>query len=312
MKKALIVGGGGFVGGYLIERLKKSGKAVYVTKLPVERIEQTDGVAKIYDLDVADAAAVRDVLSDCAPDEIYHLAAVSSVKVSWEKPELTAKVNVLGAISLLEGVRAVCPSARVIVVGSSEEYGKIDYAVPVKEDALPAPQNVYAVTKLTQEYLAQVYHAAYGLNVVSTRSFNHIGPRQAPQFVVADFCKQTAMIERGECEPVIRVGNLSAKRDFTDVRDVVRAYELLAEKGNAGETYNVGSGKSIAVEEILRYILSLAKVKIEVCIDEKKFRPVDVPEIKADIAKIAAIGYAPRIDVFETVRETLEYYRTLA
>ena len=162
----------------------------------------------------------------------------------------------------------------------------------------------------SQNAFGKLYAKAYGMHIISTRSFNHIGPNQAPLFVVADFCKQVAEIEKGLREPVIRVGNLSAKRDFTDVRDVVRAYSLLAQKGEAGETYNVGQGKSYVIQGILDMILSLSNKKITVEIDPAKLRPVDVPEIRADISKLAAAtGWKPEIALENTISETLNYWR---
>ena len=306
--KVLIVGAAGFVGGYLIEELKSVGAEIVATKLPFERID-IGGVA-VRDLDITDQSSIDCVLSETDPDVVFHLAAQSSVKLSWEKPAFTANVNIIGAINLFESAKThLKKSARILVVGSGEEYGEINYSAPVKETTEPKPKNIYALTKLAQENIAKIYVGAYGLNIVMTRSFNHIGPKQSPQFVVADFCSQVAKIEKGLSGNEIAVGNLSAKRDFTDVRDVVKAYVLLAEKGESGETYNVGSGVSVAVSEILDRILRLSEKDIKVVVDGKKLRPVDVPEIRADISKISALGWKRTYDLNTTLRETLDYFR---
>lgn len=306
--KALIIGAAGFVGGYLIEELKKAGKyEITATKLSFEELNVSG--AKVIDADICDIEQTRQVLRDLKPNVIFHLAAQSSVKKSWEKPQLTVHINVLGAVNLFEAVRAECPMARIVVIGSSEEYGEIDYSAPVKETVIPNPKNIYALTKRAQEELARIYCKAYGLDIVMTRSFNHIGPKQIPQFVVADFCSQVAKIEKGLQVPEIRVGNLSARRDFTDVRDVVKAYVLLAEKGSKGEVYNVGSGISVEIAQILKYIISLSDKNVTIKIDESKMRPVDVADIKADVGKLSALGWTRNYDINSTIREMLDYFR---
>lgn len=306
--RALVVGGAGFVGKYLIEALVRSGAETHTTGLPGIPFSVKDGVT-VHGLDITDPAETERLLQELRPDRVFHLAAQSSVALSWERPRLTTEVNAVGAVNLFEGIRKACPAAKTVVVGSGEEYGKIDYETPVRETEPPRPSNLYALTKLFQERLAALYAEAYGLDFVMTRSFNHFGPHQTEQFVVADFCSQVAAIERGEREPVIRVGNLDAYRDFTDVRDVVRAYLLLAEKGKRGEVYNVGRGVCLRIGDILELILSLSAAKIEVRIDERKFRPIDVPKIRADVTKLKALGWEPQIPVRETIENTLDFYR---
>ena len=289
--RALVIGGAGFVGRYLIDALVRSGYETHATTLAGVPIAAGNGVTA-HDLDITDPEAAECLLQVLKPDRIFHLAAQSSVRLSWEKPRLTTEVNAVGAVNLFEGIRKACPAARTVVVGSGEEYGKIDYQASVRETQPPQPGNLYALTKLFQERLAQLYSEAYGLNFVMTRSFNHFGPYQTEQR-----------------EPIIRVGNLDAYRDFTDVRDVVRAYLLLAEKGERGEVYNVGSGTCLRIGDILEIILSLSSKKIEVKIDERKFRPIDVPKIMADVSKLKALGWKPKIPVRETIENTLDFYR---
>lgn len=308
--KALIIGGAGFVGAYLIKYLRDECQAqVLVTKMPHENITE-DGV-KVLNLDILKKEAVTELLKEEQPDWIFHLAAQSSVSVSWKNPALTIDVNVKGASNVLEALRESEIRARILLIGSGEEYGHIRPGEsPIKEDNRTRPGNIYAATKACQNMLGRIYADAYGLDVMMVRAFNHIGPNQIPLFVVADFCKQAAEIEAGLKEPVMRVGNLSAKRDFTDVRDVVRAYILLMEHGTPGETYNVGRGQAVAIQEILDMILAKAETEITVEVDPAKLRPVDVPIIEADIAKISACtGWKAEIPLEQTIRETLDYWR---
>lgn len=306
--KALITGVAGFVGGYLADCLNHNGWEVSATKLKNENT--AIGNTEIYDLDILLQDEIEEVLEKVKPDCIFHLVAQSSVKLSWEKPQLTADINIKGAINLLEAVRKKLPQTKVVLIGSGEEYGRIE-RVPVDENTKPQPQNIYAVTKACQNMIGTLYSEAYNMNVVMVRAFNHIGKGQAPFFVVSDFCKQVADIEKGLKEPIINVGNLSAKRDFTDVKDVVRAYELIARYGRTGETYNVGSGKAIAIDEILRKIISMSEKDIEVRIDKSRLRPIDVPVIEADISKLRSdTGWNAEIPIERTIRETLDYWRS--
>lgn len=310
--RALIIGGSGFVGAYLIRHLKELGQEVAVTKMPGERLERSDSDGiQVLDLDILDEQAVWQALASVQPDTVYHLAAQSSVAVSWERPQLTADVNIRGCISVLEAVRAQKKQIRVLLIGSGEEYGKIlPQELPVCEDHPVRPDSIYAVTKACQNMIGAVYARAYGMQVVMVRAFNHIGPGQSPVFVVSDFCRQTAQIEAGSKEAVIRAGNLEARRDFTDVRDVVRAYALLAERGKAGETYNVGSGHAIRIGDILKMIVQQSKLPVRVESDPKKFRPLDVPVVEADIGRLQKdTGWEPAISLQQTLRETLDAWR---
>lgn len=312
--KALIIGAGGFVGGYLINELVSGGAEVCATKLPHERINIFCGNAPAYgtvDMDILDEAAVREVLRREKPDCIFHLAAQSSVALSWKKPALTADINIKGCIDLLEAVRSEGLSPRIIFIGSSEEYGcAANRPEPVDERVRPEPANIYAVTKLAQNMIGELYFKAYGMDIISVRAFNHIGPGQLPQFVAADFCRQAAEIVCGKREPVIRVGNLGAKRDFTDVRDIVRAYALLAEKGRSGETYNVGSGHAVSIQSLLDRIIRLSGVPIRVEIDKERFRPVDVPFIEADISKLRGdTGWQPHISLDDSLSDIINYFK---
>ena len=307
MNRALIIGAAGFVGEYLIRAAIQQEYEVYATKLNNEKL-QVENV-KIIDLDITDRDQTLEVMKTVSPDVVFHLAAQSSVKLSWDNPQLTANINIIGAINVLEAVKAVSKYIKVLFVGSSEEYGDVNYNCPVREDCIPAPKNIYALTKYAQEQLASIYEKAYGLRVIMTRSFNHIGPKQSHQFVVADFCHQVAMVERGEQQPIIEVGNLSAFRDFTDVRDVVRAYLILVEKGIPGEIYNVGSGKPVKIADILNVILAYSTKRISVRVNKSKFRPIDIPCISANVEKIKALGWKPEYNLNKSIVEILNYER---
>lgn len=310
--KALIIGAAGFVGGYLISHLVNDcGWQVTATKLENEIIESDQ--ASIYNLNILDKQAIVNLLKEIRPDYIFHLAAQSSVALSWKDPALTVDVNIKGSINVLDAVKESGCNSRILLIGSGEEYGHVlPDEIPVNESNNLRPGNIYAVTKACQNLIGKIYSDAYNMDIVMVRAFNHIGPNQLPLFVVSDFCKQVAEIERGIREPVLKVGNLSAKRDFTDVRDVVRAYSLLIQKGQSGETYNVGSGKAISIEEILQTILSYAKVKISVEVDKAKFRPIDVPIVEADITKLReCTGWNRHIPLEKTIQDTLEYWRNI-
>ncbi len=312
--KSLILGAAGFVGAYAIRQLAADGMTVHAAKLPAEQIAQDcEALCTVHDLDILDADATEALLRDVQPDCILHLAAQSSVALSWKKPQLTADINIKGTVNLQEAARTLPQQPRILLIGSGEEYGALKpEQIPVKEDTPLHPANVYAATKAAAEQFAQLYVRAYGMNIVLVRAFNHFGPGQRPDFVAADFCRQAAEIECGLHEPVIRTGNLSAKRDFTDVRDIVRAYALLLQSGKAGTVYNVGSGRAIAVSEILDMIRSQCRVPFAVETDPAKLRPVDVPVIAADISRLTAdTGWFPQIPPAQTVSDMLESARRL-
>ncbi len=308
--KTLVVGGAGFVGKYLVKYLSEElNYDVVATKMSYEILELPN--VTVLDLDILKKEKIIELLDNIRPDYIFHLAAQSSVALSWENPALTVDVNIKGTINLLDAVREINIQPRIILIGSGEEYGHIAVGeLPITEENPLRPRNIYAVSKVCQNMIGKVYVEAYDMDIIMVRAFNHTGPNQTSAFVVADFCKQVAEIEAGLKIPILRVGNLGAKRDFTDVRDVVRAYGLLITKGKKGQVYNVGSGKAISIEEVLQMIISKAKIKIEVEIDESKFRPVDVPIIEADTSKLnRCTGWKPRIMLEQTIEETLEFYR---
>lgn len=308
--KALIIGAAGFVGNYLLQHIHETYDwDIAATKLDNEQINCN--YADVYNLNIMDMDAILGLLNDIQPDFIFYLAAQSSVSVSWARPDLTVDINIKGCIHLFDALRQASHHSRVLLIGSGEEYGHIlPSQTPVSEQTPLTPGNIYAATKACQNMLGSIYARAYGLNIIMVRAFNHIGPRQAPTFVVSDFCRQVALIEDNRLEPVIKVGNLNALRDFTDVRDVVRAYGLLIQTGKPGETYNIGSGQAIAIQAILDKVLQMSSSVIRVEVDAQKLRPVDVPIIEADISKLQeCIPWQPEITLEQTIKETLDYWR---
>ncbi|MBR6968236.1 MAG: GDP-mannose 4,6-dehydratase [Ruminococcus sp.] len=307
--KALIIGAAGFVGGYLIKELSRSGWEVHATCLPNEEIHEE---CCVHTLDILKKEDILPLVDEVSPDVVYHLAAQSSVALSWKRPQLTAEINIIGSINLLEALReAAKKDIRTVLIGSGEEYGYIrEGACPLTESESLSPGNVYAATKACQGMLGSIYARAYKMDIIMVRAFNHSGPGQASIFVISDFCRQIAEIENGMREPVINVGNLSAKRDFTDVRDVVRAYRLLGEKGRTGCIYNVGRGKAAEIRSILDTALSFAKLPIEVKQDPGRMRASDIPLIEPDVSRISAdTGWRAGISMEQTVEDTLNYWR---
>lgn len=308
--KALIIGGAGFVGGYLINELSANGFEVHATCLESENINEK---CTVHILDIMYKENIIDIFNEISPDVVYHLAAQSSVAVSWSKPQLTAEVNVIGSINILEALRE-CRNdrnMRLIMIGSGEEYGYIrPEACPLSEAEPLHPGNIYAATKACQEMIGEIYARAYKLDIVMVRAFNHSGAKQSSTFVISDFCKQISEIEADRKSPEICVGNLSAMRDFTDVRDVVRAYRLLAKDGISGRIYNIGRGKSVSIQYILDTALSFADADIQVKTDQKRMRASDIPIIEPDVSRIFAdTGWKAEISVEQTIKDTLDYWR---
>ena len=310
MKKVLITGAGGFVGKYLSKiYADKNEYEVYGT-VRNEADCVTDGCIKIV-LDLKKQELVDEIIKTIKPDIVVHLAAQSSVKLAWEDPIETMYTNVIGTMFLLDSLKKYDNDAKIVLVGSSEEYGSAVKKDPyINEESSCVPENIYAISKYTQGRIGRLYAKTYGMDIVMTRSFNHTGPMQSPTFVVSDFCRQVAMIEKGLQENVIRVGNLSAYRDFTDVRDIAYAYYLLSINGKRGEVYNVASGMTLQIEQILNKIVSMSDTQIIVEIDPNKFRPTEVPKICPDITKIKEdTGWEPKIDIDDTIEDVLNYWR---
>lgn len=318
MPKVLITGITGFAGSFLAEHLVENPEyQISGTFLNEESLKNVASIKDKLDLikvDLTQKDAIEGLITDKKPDMIYHLAALSSVGASFKDPVATFHNNVDSEIYLLEALRKEnLLTTKVMIIASAEEYGYVKPEdLPLNENAPLRPGNPYASTKIAQDFVGLQYALSYKMPIIRVRPFNHIGPRQAPGFVVSDFAKQITTIEKGQQAPVIKVGNLDAKRDFTDVRDMVKAYAMLMEKGEAGEVYNIGSGVSYAIQEILNILLSMSSVKITAETDPSRLRPSDVPEIVSDNTKIIELtGWQPEILLETTLKDTLDYWRSV-
>lgn len=307
MPRALIFGANGFVGGHLAHELVSHGYEVYGS-------DQQEGpryaeLASYAQGDITDAQGVADIVAQVKPDVVVDLAAIASVGASWRMPQLTMTLNVNGALNVLEAARALDPLPKVLLIGSSEEYSPSDK--PLSESAPTDATNPYGISKMAQERFAEAYADRFGMKVYRTRSFNHMGPGQAPNFVIASWCKQVAEIDASGKPGVMTVGNLEVARDFTDVRDVVRAYRLLVESDCADEVFNIGSGTAWPLREILRIITSFSSQPIDVQVDSALLRPSDNPVICCDASKAhGKLGWAPEIPLEQTLRDTYDSFRT--
>lgn len=303
-KKALITGINGFVGKHLEQCLIQMGYEVFGTCFTEKFTSQ---MTRHYFMNILDKRTIDDVLKKCVPDEIYHLAGQSSVALSWIQPALTMDLNVNGTINLLESVRCYVPHCKVLIVGSSDEYGSVKQnECPIKESHKLEPISPYGISKVTQEKIAHFYVKSYQLNLLMTRSFNQIGPGQSLGFVVADFAHQIVAIENG-ADPVILVGNLNIYRDFLDVRDAVKAYVALLAQGKIGDIYNVGSGQAYNIRGILEKLLSYSCKDIVIKTDSKKIRTMDTPFVQCDITKIMnETRWRPSINIMDvTLKDVL-------
>ncbi|MGO9027515.1 MAG: GDP-mannose 4,6-dehydratase [Acidimicrobiales bacterium] len=294
--RSLITGGRGFVGQWLAAHLRELGDDVFVVDVEV---------------DVTDPVAVLAALTEAAPDAVYHLAALTHVGKSWDEPLKVLQVNVIGTAVLLAAARECGSDPRVLVTSSAEVYGAVTdpSKLPLGEDSPTAPLTPYAASKLAAEALVDQAFRGHGQPVITVRPFNHIGPGQTPNFAVPALAKRIVEAERDNA-PSIVVGNLSAKRDFTDVRDVVRAYRMLVDNGEPGTIYNVCSGHDVAIQEIADELLALAGASLSLEVDPALVRPVEVPELRGDPSRLqAATSWKPELPLGQTLADILEYWR---
>ena len=293
--RAFVTGASGFVGQHLVAHLAAMGDEV----VPAE-----------HHIDVTDGEAIARAVADAQPDAVYHLAGLAHVQRSWSEPGEYLRVNAGGTLHVLEAARRCLPPPRVLVVSSAEVYGTIrPEQLPVGEDAPLRPVSPYAASKAAAELVAVQAHLGRGTDVVRARPFNHAGPGQAPTFAVPAFARRIVAALREGAE-VLPVGNLSARRDIVDVRDVVRAYRLLVERGQAGEAYNVCTGRSVEIAELVRRMLDLAATDLRLEVDADLLRPVDVPELRGDPTTLEAVtGWRPEVPLDDTLRAVLDEAR---
>lgn len=311
--KILVTGGTGFAGSHLVEELKVQGyDDIHITSFSGENafLEQLVGRANIHALDLSDKQATAELIKQLQPDQIYHLAALAFVGKSFDEADRVLSNNIAVQQNVLLAVRDFCMQARLLVVGSAEEYGVSisEDEIPVSEEHPFRPINPYAVSKITQDMLSYSYFISYGLDIVIVRPFNHIGERQTTEFAIPAFTKQIVAIEKGE-QAQLQVGDLSTIRDFTDVKDMVKAYILVMNKGISGETYNIGSGIGVKMGEVVNKLVSLSSNNIEIVVDESRLRPHDIPKMIANNDKIKSLGWETSISLDDTLKRIINWYR---
>lgn len=313
-KKALITGIAGFAGSHLAELLLEKKFEVWGVVRSRSKMDHIDHIKKnlkMVDADLLDSHSLYNAIARIKPEYIFHLAAQSFVPTSWVSPTVTLEVNVNGSANLFEAVRRANIDPVIQIACSSEEYGMVyEDEVPIKETNPLRPQSPYAVSKVAMDYLGYQYFCSYGTKIIRTRGFNHTGPRRGETFASSNFAKQIAMIEKGYNDPVIYVGNLEAYRDWTDVRDMVRAYLLAVKKCEPGEVYNICTGDSVKVGDMLDMLIKMAKVKVEIKEDPDRMRPSDVPVLTGDNTKfVKQTGWKPKIKFEQTMEDLLNYWR---
>ena len=312
--RVLITGISGFAGSHLAETCLAHGADVWgltQTAGPHPNLAHLGDRIRLHSANITDEAGIQAALAAIKPDWIFHLAAQAHVPTAWSDPAGTLTTNIVGQLNLILALQEHVPAARLLVVSSSNVYGMVaEEDLPVSEAAPFRPADPYAVSKVGQDMLALQYWQSHGLDAVRVRPFNHIGPRQAPDFVIARFAQELAEMEAGVRPPVMQVGNMSAQRDFTDVRDVAHAYWLALAKGAPGAVYTIGSGTARSIDEMLRIMLELTTVEIRVETDPALFRPGDLPVLQADPSAFQArTGWRAAIPLEQTLRDTLDYWR---
>jgi GDP-4-dehydro-6-deoxy-D-mannose reductase len=292
--RAFLTGGAGFVAGWLLRHLSDEGDVT---------------VATIPEVDVTNPAEINADLVAAAPDVVYHLAALTQVGQSWREPGETFRVNAVGTLNVLEAAARCEVPPTVVLISSSEVYGPAKDATPFNERDELRPVTPYAVSKVSAEFLGLQAFLGKGLRVIRARPFNHVGPGQSDSFVVSALARRMVEAEQDKAS-VVRVGNLGASRDFTDVRDVVRAYRMLATKGVAGEAYNVCSGQAITIAALAKQMAELLPYEVKLVEDPELFRPVEVPVLIGDASKLrSTTGWEPTAELTRTLSEVLDYWR---
>ena len=305
MSRVLIFGAGGFVGSYLCKEFLNNGYKVSGTDKGEESALPSE--VDFYRTDLMQANEVEKLIGQIQPDIIVNLAAISSVGASWNMPQTTMEINVIGALNIMEAARKSEQNPRILFVGSSEEY--VISENPLDENTQLNANNPYGISKVTQEQFAKLYREQYSLKIYCVRPFNHTGIGQRDSFVLPSFCKQVAEIDKSGKDGKIQVGNLKVKRDFSHVKDVVRAYRMIVESDNCNQIYNVGSGNAYSLEDMLTYIIGLSNQHIEIEVDQNRIRPTDQPVICCDRSLIGKeLGWEPQYNVYDALKEMYEYY----
>lgn len=306
MRRILITGGTGFVGSYLVRFLKSKGAKIFVVSS--EDPKTREAGVEYCKADIRNLDEIQAAFRAAKPHQVFHLAGVSSVARSWDNPRLAFDVNVVGSFNVFETALRLPSSPRILNVSTSQVYAQSNS--PLTEASQQAPDNPYAATKAMAELLMVQYKKCTNGGVITARAFNHTGPGQSPDFVLPAFAKQFAEMEADLCPPVLKVGNINVKRDFTDVRDVVVAYCELLEKGTAGESYNICSGRAVLLADIVNLLQKNCSVAVKIEVDADRVRSSDVPEVVGDPRKVQmTTGWNPKIPLETTLKDLQDYWR---
>lgn len=319
MRKVLITGITGFVGSHLADYALEKGAKVYgLKRWNLSRLRNVAHLldkVEFFDCDLTDPVGINKIIKKIKPDWIFHLAAESFVSPSWDHPSHYMDVNFKGTVNILEAIKETNINPKFFIPGSGEEYGEIpENEIPINENTLIRPVNPYAVSKVAQDYIGYVYFKSFGLNVIRTRAFNHEGPRRDNVFGIPWYAFQITRIEAGKQEPIIRVGHIEDRRNFTHIKDLVEAYWLAIEKCNPGELYLIGSDERDHIytyREILNMLIEMSKVgKVKIIRDPKYVRLTSVPRLIGDTSKFRKLtGWKPKIAIDKILEDTLEYWR---
>ena len=309
--RTLVTGASGFVGRHLTELAASEGDELFGTVFPPLQADLSPGKIKSFHVDLRKEAAVAHLIRTVRPQKVFHLAAVSNVRRSWEERTVAMETNIMGTFFLFEALRKFAPEARVLFISSADVYGIPVEARPFREEDPSVPVNPYAYTKISGELMSRYYSSVENLDIRIARSFPHTGPGQCPDFVCSDWADQIARAEKGLTPHRIFVGNLNVSRDYLDVRDVVRAYSILIDEGPSGESFNVCSGRAVPLKDILSRLCSHASLKPEIRVDEKKLRKTDIPALVGTNAKIKALGWSPTIKLDQTLEDLLNDRRRI-
>lgn len=312
--RVLITGGAGFAGSHLADLALAAGHEVTVTLAPGEGDDNLRHLGRQISrrrFDLKSAASVEKLISSVNPQWVFHLAAFSSVGRSFAAEKETYQINILGTLHLLEAVGQLKRLEKIIIVGSADSYGKFrPVNKTLKEDQPFAPVSPYGISKVAAESIASLHQRQRGVPVVIVRPFNHTGPRQSSVFALPSFCRQIAEIEAGRKKPTLLVGDLSVRRDLSDVRDIARGYLAAAGLGQIGEAYHLCSGRAISIRSALNQLIKMSSRSIKIKVDPARIRPVDIPVLRGDNRKAAKeLGYAPRYTLKRTLADCLDYWR---
>lgn len=306
--RVLVTGASGFVGGHAISEFRRAGHSVVAMTMPGHSVNLS-GVDTAEAIELGDADGLANFVARHQPDACLHLAGMAFVPTAWEHPQEAFRVNVIGTLNILEAFRKHRPGGRVLTVTSAQLYGHAIREKPITENDSPVADSIYSVSKWASDNCTRLYADRYGMHTMTARPCNHIGPGQSESFAVSSFARQMIEISLGRREPVMHVGNLASEREFTDVRDVVRSYRLLLEKGRAGQAYNISSGRLMKIQSVFDQLAAIVGVKPTLNVDQKLYRPTDTqPRISTEKLE-KDTGWKAEVPLEQTLRDIVEDFR---